>query len=206
VSDKRDALAGLAIVAAGTAALALINKLVPKPEPKPWGSAFWLDPELWDRVPYNERTGGYGRCWDYLDAKVVDGPNLAHPKPPAIASVGTIRTDHERGIIMVRTLNRWVDFAPAGALDGNAYEMTYQAHQRKLLWLKVAEHGWVKSGSWDTGFRCHGCWENHTPGYHNRSGDAPEGIWIRKPHFAEWLDWQWNATIREPDLRKAWAC
>jgi hypothetical protein len=211
LSDKRDALAGLAFVAAGAAALALVKRLLPPPEPKPWGSAFWLDPDLWDRVPMLP-NGRYGRCWDYLDGPVVDGPNLAHskpPPPPPPAKIGDHKTDYQRNQTLVLTPNGWVPFAYAGIYDNETEDQTRNQYRFQKLWKSVQYHGWVKAGDWDVGVRCEGCWNSHSPGYHPRSyhdNRMPE-IWIEKPGFAPWLNWRWNESLKQGlDPRKVEFC
>jgi hypothetical protein len=215
VEQSSSALAGVLAAAAGVAALAVINKLVPKPEPKPWGSAFWLDPELWDRVPDKlDKRGRYGNCWDYLETKRVPEQNLGFakrpPAPPA-PTIGDIKVDHAANQTLLLTPNGWVPFAYAGIYDGiNGARQTYHDQRIHKLWLKVQEHGWVRSGDWDHGYRCEGCWDRHTPGYHphgyHRNHPQPDGPWIQKPSFAPWLGWRWNESLRDPDPRKVKFC
>jgi hypothetical protein len=48
-----------------------VLRIVPEP-PSPWEpgcSAFWLDPDLWERTP--EVDGRLDRCWMYLDGPVL---------------------------------------------------------------------------------------------------------------------------------------
>lgn len=207
MSDKREALTGLAIVAAGTAALALISKLVPKPEPKPWGSAFWLDPELWDRVPYNEKTGRYAHCWDHLDSKVLTEPPLAFEKPPPPPQIGSVKYDGIKNHTLLFTPDGWVPIAHAGVFEGVAGELTFYQWQIQQLWRKIQKHGWVKSGDWDGGYRCEQCWTGHTPGYHSYLPEPPRGVaWIKKPVFAPWLNWKWNESIRDNDPAMCAVC
>lgn len=48
---------------------------------EPGCSAFWLDPELWDRTPYSKKTGRLEPCWMHLPEHRLPEPQEKKPEP-----------------------------------------------------------------------------------------------------------------------------